>query len=187
MPPIRPISMILVGLSIPMRIQFNSSVPPARNADPLEPASVSAPPVDDTRAYSNGSMVASVHLDRSRLDCFGDLRIGRTAAEISAHPFPDLYVRSRVPLFNAAERSHDLPRRAEPTLKGVAFYKGPLHRMQRIASRESLDCRHATALQGGRENETRVDSPSVQHNRTGTALSPVAPFLGTREVQLLPQ
>src|ERR1700741_1133376 len=149
--------MIFVGRSIPMRIQFNSSVQPARNAEPLEWASASASPVDDTRSYSNGSMDASVHFDRSSLDCLGDLRVGRTSTDVSAHPFPNFRIGLGVPLFNAADGRHDLPRRAQPALESIAFYESTPHRMQRIASRESLGRRRAPALQGGRENETGVD------------------------------
>jgi hypothetical protein len=118
---------------------------------------------------------------------FNDLRIGRAATEIAAHPFSDFGLTPSVPLMNASNSRHDLTRCAEAALKGVLINECLLNRVEGLAVCKTLNGRYFSTIDGSSEDHASVNPPAIQMNRAGPALAIVAALLGTRELQPLTQ
>ena len=86
-----------------------------------------------------------------RLD---DSHIGATAAEIAAHPFAHaLRIVAGLAFLDESDCTHDLARRAEPTLEPVMSDERGLDRMQCVAMRYALDGQHIGAIATQRQGQ----------------------------------
>ncbi len=114
------------GAAMPSRIQFSSSVPPARNM-----VRASAPAATAWSARISARVREGVHQrppDRCRrLRRFDDLRIGRTAAQVATHPLADPGLAPDIALLDVGDRRHDRTRRAEAALEAVMVDEGLPH------------------------------------------------------------
>src|SRR5215475_566703 len=168
-------STTMLGRRTSSFIRSRSVVPPARNcaSDGARPAAARiAAEGESARSNMNGRMSGSFHEPFGFIDSIDNVGVGRAAAQISAHEFADLGVVARVPLANAADRRHDLSRRAVTTLKGIVVDEGLLHRMQRaVGSGEPLYRGDAAALCRGRKRQAGEYTSAVDQNRAGAALA----------------
>src|SRR5216117_1159971 len=64
------------------------------------------------------------------LDCRDDVVVRSAAAEVAAHPVPDLLRRAGVALCDAGGAGHDLPGSAVAALERIALDEGGLQRME---------------------------------------------------------
>src|SRR4051794_37111877 len=72
-----------------------------------------------TRSYWKGRISGVPHLRLRGLDGLDDVGIGGAAAEVAGHVFADLLRLLRMAFLDAADRRHDLARRAVAALEGV--------------------------------------------------------------------
>src|SRR5205823_4379681 len=77
-----------------------------------------------------------------------DIRIGGAPAQIAAHIFTNVRVVLGVTFIDAADRRHDLARRAIAALKSVMLDEGLLHRMQFAVVGDAFDSGHVVTLRG---------------------------------------
>ncbi len=81
----------------------------------------------------------------------------------------------------------DLAGRAVATLEPVVFDKGGLHRMEVLRLPQAFERGDAVALVHDGERQASVDAAAFNENRARSALTVVAPLLGTRQMQMLAQ
>src|SRR5690348_12369710 len=125
---------------------------------------------------------------RGRQHGRGDLRVGRAAADVAAHPLPDAGVVARVPLGDAGHRRYQLARGAVAALEGVVLGEGLLDRVQ-------LPARSRQALHGGDlparalhdQGQAAVHPAPVDQHGAGAAGALVAALLGPGEPRFLAQ
>src|SRR3954469_1172970 len=125
------------------------SVPPAMYSAgaSLRPAwarKASAAATSRGRSRVKGCMLASSHGAGGAgriLDGEDDVVVGSAAAQVAAHPLPDLLRRAGVALVDAGDAGHDLPGRAIAALEGIALDKRGLQRVELLPVGEALDGR----------------------------------------------
>ena len=97
-------------------------------------------------------------------------------------------VASGMAFLHAADRRHDLARRAVAALEGVVVDEGLLHRVQRaVAAGQALDRRDLPALGHGGQRQAGQHAAAVDQHRAGAALALVAALLGAGQRQVLAQ
>ena len=137
------------------------------------------------------------------LDGGHDVRVGRAAADIAAHPFADLGIgefgsricqigrhiarHARAALGQHADGRANLARCAVAALKAVMLDEGRLHRMQILAVGEPFDRGDGLAVVHHRERQAGVDAASIDQHRAGAALTVVATFLRAGQREMLTQ
>ena len=72
-------------------------------------------------------------------------------------------------------------------LRRLLDNEGRLHRMQGFALRQPLEGQHLRAVLARRQCQAGINPPTIDQNRAGAALAPVAPFLGAGQVQAFAQ
>ena len=65
--------------------------------------------------------------------------------------------------------------------------EGLLQRMQRASLRQALDRRDLRAVLHHRQGEARIDSPAIDQNRAGPALTVIATLLRAGEIEMEPK
>src|SRR5437764_11210875 len=103
--------------------------------------------------------------------------VRRAAADVAAHPLPDLRVAGGVPLVEQRGRGHDLPGRAVPALERVVLDERLLHRVQLAFPGEPLDGRDLVALAGDRQGEARQNPAAVHPHGARTTGALIAALL----------
>src|SRR5262252_3064749 len=120
-----PISTSASGCVTPSFIRSRMVVPPARNCTaaivggppPSSRAAVTASASSAGRRYMKARNGSAPHLALGLVDCLYDVGVGGTPAQVPAHVLPDFRIVGGMPLVDAADRRHDLPRRAIAALK----------------------------------------------------------------------
>src|SRR5690348_11771203 len=140
------------GRSTVSRIKSTRVVPPAMYRPPRPPA-WRASVVSDALVMVKGCIATSVPA-RGLLDRANDLDVTATAAEVPAHPLPDLLGRCGVAFLDTADTGHDLARGAEAALIGVLVYERLLQRMQLVAVSQSLDGGDLHTVQSDGQGQT---------------------------------
>src|SRR5262249_29730773 len=113
--------------------------------------------------------------------------IRAAAADVAAHPFPDLGLTAGVALDNAGHRGHDLTGCAVAALKAVVLDERGLHRVQTAAIGQAFDGGNARAFGLHGQREARVHPATVDVDRAGAALPVIAALLGSGEAEPLAQ
>jgi hypothetical protein len=62
-----------------------------------------------------------------------------------------------------------------------------LDRMQLVTASNAFDCEDVGAVQADRQGHARIDPPTVDQDRTRTALAAVTSLFGTGQVETLAQ
>src|SRR4029077_3512189 len=114
------------GRSTVSRIKSTSEVPPAIYRAP-DAAEASADASSWALVKLNGIMVLRAPCRAG--DRGDDVGVGAAAANVAAHPFPDLRGRSGVALLNAPQAGHDLAGGTRAALKRVLVDEGLLQPM----------------------------------------------------------
>src|SRR4051812_18643938 len=113
-----------------------------------------------------------------------DVRVRAATAKVPAHPFADVGVRLRVTFRDARNRGTDLSGCAVTALKSIVLQKRRLDRMQLIAVRETFDRCDLIALMHDGETETGINPAAVDEHRARSALTVIAAFFRTGELQM---
>src|SRR5689334_15928106 len=118
----------------------------------------------------------------------GDPDIGAAAAQIAAHALADpLGIVPGLAFLDQADGAHDLARRAESALKAVMCDEGRLDGMEFCALRHALDREDVGTVMTNRQRQARSDPPPIHQHSAGAALSAVASFLRSDQVETLTQ
>src|ERR1051325_8295943 len=131
-------------------IRSPSFVPPARN----RPFACVASARVVARWYSNGCT-------RSLLDRGDDADVAAAAADVAAHPLPDLVVARGVPFAQQRRRGTELAGGAVAALEAVVADEGGLQGAQPIVGREPFDRDDLLPAVHDRERQAGVDAPAV--------------------------
>src|ERR1700682_958347 len=137
------------------------------NFAPSRVPDATAPAGSWARVKSNGCMTASV--PRRLANRGHDADVRAAAADVPAHPLPDLVVAARVSLAEQRHGRADLPGRAVAALEAVVADERSLHGMQPSAAGESLDGRDLLAAVHHRQREAGVDAAPVDEDRARPA------------------
>src|ERR1700722_13255721 len=137
------------------------------------------------------------------MDRIDDAVIGPAAAEIAAHPLPQLIVTERyhlrleirsdvtrhavAKLGRHADRRADLTGRAIAALESVVFDERLLQGMQRAGSAEALDRGDLAALILNGQSEAGIDALAINQNGASAAGPLIAPLLRAEKVQMFAQ
>jgi hypothetical protein len=135
-------------------------------------------------------------------DGFDDVRIGAATTDVAAHALADLggrdFGRCRkirghmawyigLDFLEHGNGGTDLAGGAVAALEPVVLDKGGLHRMEVFGLPQSFERGDAVALVHDGKRQARVDAAAFNENRARSALTVVAPLLGTRQMQKLAQ
>src|ERR1700733_4653535 len=180
------ISRTRCGRRMPMRAQFSSSVPPARNVTSPSWPSASRSSIERARAYEK-ACTSDLPERRGRRHRGSDLRVSRAAADVAAHPLADLLIGRRMALTDAAHSGHDLAGGTEAALERVLVDKRLLDRMKPAVRGQPLDGSDLPPVCAGGQHHAGVHALTVQQDRAGPALAPVAALLGARQPEMLTQ
>ena len=117
-----------------------------------------------------------------------DSLIGATPTEISAHAFAHaLWVVAGLTLLYQTDRTHDLAGRTEPALQAIVGKKRLLQRMKPIAACHTFDREDVSAVVTDRKRKARIDPSSLDDDRAGAALPPVAALLRSGQIKVFAQ
>jgi hypothetical protein len=117
-----------------------------------------------------------------------DSLIGATATEISAHAFTHaLGIVAGLTLLDQTDRAHDLAWGTEPALQAIVGKKRLLQRMKPIAVCHTFDREDVSAVVTDRKRKARIDPPSLNDDRAGAALPPVAALLRSGQMKVFAQ
>src|SRR5271156_152692 len=117
-----------------------------------------------------------------------DARIGAAAADVAAHALPDLsrseLHRTAFPQIGSDEAGHallgfsqqtyrgnNLPRGAIPALESIVIEESLLHRIERLALGQPLDCGDLVAVVNNGQREAAIDAPPVGQHGARTTLT----------------
>src|SRR5215831_7760086 len=104
---------------------------------------------------------------RRLLDRLENPLVAAAAADVAAHPLPDLVVRLRVSFAEKGDAGTDLPRGAVAALESVVSDEGGLQRMETAVRTDSLDRGDLVAAVHDGEREAGVDAAAVDENGAG--------------------
>jgi hypothetical protein len=113
------------------------------------------------------------------------MRVSAATAEIPAHQFADLFGRRLAQFIQQAGSRHELSGSAVSALERVVFDEGLLKLAEPVVLRETLDRGHGLVIVHHRERHARFDAPSVQKDRAGAALAPIATLLRSGQPELV--
>jgi hypothetical protein len=113
-----------------------------------------------------------------------DSLIGATPTEISAHAFTHvLWIVAGLSLLDQTDRAHNLARRTESALQAIVGKKRLLHRMKSITLCHTFDRKDVSAVVADRKRKARIDPSSLDDDRAGAALPPVAALLRSGQMK----
>ncbi len=193
----RLISITRSGRSTPSFIRSTSVVPPARKRTLAPCCAVGdSAPAAIAAAVAGANEIEGLHgqapavaqknssaARRHLLDRPHDVRISAAAADIAAHEFANVVIRSAARFAKQRHRRHDLPGGAITALIGVVLQKSRLHRMQPSGRAEPFDGDDLIAVMRGGEREATVHAAAADMDGAGAALAVVATLLGAGEMQ----
>src|SRR4029077_19511292 len=110
--------------------------------------------------------------------CRSESLTGATATQVSAHSITHpLWVVAGLTLLDQTDRAHDLAGGTEPALQAIVGKKRLLQRMKPIAACHTFDREDVSAVVTDRKRKARIDPSSLDDDRAGAALPPVAALL----------
>src|SRR3990172_796923 len=132
-----------------------------------------------------GSLPSRHHLGCGR-DAPHDVHVARAAAQVPRDPRADLFFRRRFRHLQEFRCREDHAGRAEAALEPVVLLERLLDRVQPSVLREPFDRRDRRAVRLDHEHRARLHGPSVEEDRARAAVARVAPHVGAREPELVP-
>ena len=113
--------------------------------------------------------------------------VSTTAAEVASCGIFYVFQRGIAVVIQKVGTRHHHSRGAIPTLRRIVLDKGLLHRMQVAIFRNSFNGSNFFVTNVENRHHTGIDRFAVNVNGTGRTGTPVTHYLGTCELQVIPQ
>jgi hypothetical protein len=121
------------------------------------------------------------------LNSGNDVGVRPTTAKVATHSFSHIVIGWAARLMKEAERRHNLSRRTISTLQTIVRNKSGLEWMKLIILCQTLNRGNSFSLIHKRKGQTRKNAATIDENGTGSTLTMITPFFGTRQSKILTQ